>query len=383
MPTPADTAAHFLALLEIGPEGPSDLEWLHLADTVQELSDLFTAERPAKGYGDYLDEPQVLAAYGLFFFPQSFERAAYALHRMLARGWKPPASVRILDLGAGPGPCGLAAAAVLQAAGHQVHLTAVDHSAAALRSLRTLAAAAAPPVPCAIHTGPLTAPPAGPFDLVVCGFALNEVLAGRDDDARTQAVRALRPLLAPGGLLLVLEPAFKETAEPLTRVGDALAAGPEFHRWGPQLGAHPCPFRAAKSPHWEHEVRRWNPPPAWERLNRTLHRDGQFLRFAWVALGTEAPPPLPPAPAGGALLRLVSPLEALKGRLIFSAVTPDGQLVSVQLPNKGLSRRDEKELGQKFQRGDVVTLDRWEALGTPGWFRAKVAALGLLDRIPA
>ena len=86
-----------------------------LEPAVARLSDLFTTERAA-GFGRYADTPELLAAYGLFFFPQTFVRTAFALAECDARapealGAAPGRPFLLADLGAGTGAAGLAAAA--------------------------------------------------------------------------------------------------------------------------------------------------------------------------------------------------------------------------------------------------------------------------------
>ncbi|MEI6121345.1 MAG: hypothetical protein WCP90_02390, partial [Opitutae bacterium] len=83
-----------------------------ITPSVARLSDLFTIDRPDKKFPDYLSDNELLSAYGLFFLPQSFVRTTYALRFITeARQWKAPAApMRILDLGSGPGSCGVACA---------------------------------------------------------------------------------------------------------------------------------------------------------------------------------------------------------------------------------------------------------------------------------
>lgn len=355
-----------------------------LESKVQALSDLFTAERPPKEFPDYFADRSLLAAYGVFFFPQSFAKAQWALDfAVRLRGFAPAAGdapIRILDLGAGSGPCGLGLALALRESfpARKVHLTALDHSPHALAALKELARLpelsgwlTVEPVRHDLKSGVLPALGA-PHDLVIAGFALNEIFIARAHEARVDFVRHLRPLLSGRGLLILLEPAFKPTAEPLTRVSDALAAGPEFFRWGPQLSAAPCPFLAegAGGKYWDHEVRLWTAPDSLEFVNRRLFRDITTLKFSCAILGACPPPPLPAPPQGAQLLRLVSPMTPLKGRFVFAAVTADGQRASVQVPLRGMSRKEEKEFEARFERGDIVACTL-TALKDAGLFKAE------------
>ena len=338
-----------------------------LRPAVQHLSDLFTTERPAAGFPDYAATPELLVAYGLFFFPQSYVRARIALEQAVRfRGWHPAAGqggaaervLRVLDLGSGAGPCGLAAATVLRelAPGSPVALTALDHSNAALASLRELAQAGqgVSVETRVVNLRRIAEKPggvpvlSGAADVIIVGFAANELFGG-DGTALREWMASLRPCLAPGGLLVVLEPALRETALPLQRAADSLTAEGVFHRWAPDLGDAPFPLSGDGKFH-PHEVRRWSPPESLQFLNRTLYRETGVLKFAYTALGVDAPAPLPEEPLA---LRLVSPLEVLKGRVVCSVVTAEGRRFSVEIPTRALSKSKVKTFAATFERGDV------------------------------
>jgi SAM-dependent methyltransferase len=366
-------AAHWLARARAVTGAADTHEALEkLRPATQRLSDLFTAERPGGKFPDYAAAPALLAAYGLFFFPQSYARVCAALDQPARfRGWRPVARpgepLRVLDLGSGAGACGLGAIAVLRelAPGRDAHLTAVDHSPAALAALREVAAEAG--VSVETHTADLRRADVvlaniPPQDVVVAGFSANEVFGG-DAAALRNWLASLRPRLASGGLLLVLEPALRETAIPLQRAADALAAAGVFHRWAPDLGDAPFPLldataaangtgRNANAGRFHpHEVRRWTPPESLAFLNRTLFRDVGVLKFSYTALGVEAPPPLPTSLV---VFRLVSPLEPQKGRVVCAGVAADGRRLTVEIPVRGLAKSEVKAFAAAWERGDVL-----------------------------
>ena len=81
-----------------------------LEPAVERLSKGFTDARP-EAFAAYLEEPDALTAYTLFFAPQTYARAAEALRGILARLPATPAArpARVLDLGCGVGSAALAA----------------------------------------------------------------------------------------------------------------------------------------------------------------------------------------------------------------------------------------------------------------------------------
>ncbi len=341
---PAEVEAAWLALGEraTGLSGEEALE--RLRPSVARLSDLFTLARPAGGFPDYLADASLLAAYGLFFFPQSWARAGWALAHARVRGWAPgSARPRILDVGSGPGSCGLRLARGL---GGEGELRLLDRSPSALAAAESLAAAAAPGWTAGGTVGDARDPrawPQGPFDIVVAGFVLNEL--GLDEAGRDAWFEAAAAHLAPGGLLILIEPALRATAEPLRRLSDRRATlSPR--RIGPELDASPCPMLGGE--HWDHEVRAWEAPPSAAFLNRKLHRDLGAVRFS-LALFSDAPL----APSDPAAARVVAEPQLLKGlfRLVVSA---GGRLRTVEAATRGLSKREAKDLAAGFARGDLV-----------------------------
>jgi hypothetical protein len=120
--------------------------------------------------------------------------------------------------------------------------------------------------------------------------------------------------------------------------------------------------------HWDHEVRRWQAPADAAFLNRRLHRDLGAVRFS-LALFSDAP--LPALPGGSA--RIVAEPQLLKGlfRLVVSA---GGRLRTVEIPTRGLGKREAKDLAAGFERGDLVTLPPGDARRLPD--AASVRRLG-------
>ena len=111
---PAEAEAFWVGQAELVSEKLGDEALERMTPAVAHLSDLFTTERPDKKFPDYFADPRLLAAYGVFFVPQSFTRTSIALAQTCGlRGWKPSSQIpAILDLGSGPGSCGVAAARI-------------------------------------------------------------------------------------------------------------------------------------------------------------------------------------------------------------------------------------------------------------------------------
>ena len=342
-----------------------------LAPEVQRLSDAFTCARPV-AFADYARTPAERAAYGLFYFPQTWVRARFPLaEARVVRGWAPPSrSLRLLDVGAGSGAAGLSLATALRSWGlaDDVTLSAVDHAPEALGVLSRLAREALPAgaqprartVVADVRTpGAWPADLEGPFHLVVASFVLNEVFPAGDDAAALAWLRDLAARLTPDGLLLVLEPGTQEAAYRLVGLA-ASAAEQGLHPWGPQL--HAGPWRPRKSrATWPHEVRRWQPPRSLQVVNRTLWRSIGELTFSYALLGRTAPAPLEATPR---LHRLCSPVRVLKGRLTWLGLGADGTVAEYEVQDRDMSR-DERERFLAVERGDVLEVATLLPLGRP------------------
>lgn len=349
-----------------------------MREYVAELSDLFTVARPER-FRDYMSDACLLAAYGLFFFPQSFARADFAIRRLLGFYKRRPtpsaAPIRILDLGSGAAPCGLALAAALreQFPETPIELVAVDRSRAALDAIP----AQIPGLKIKTEVADLKnfAGTQNTFDFIVLGWSLNEIVPAETPDAVENAIVFLKKLaasLTPTGTLLVLEPALKETTERLQRVSDYFARTPglPFHRIAPELGNHEDPLLAEGGISWNHEVRRWEAPPALEFINRKLFREIQVLKFSWCALA-KTPPKLPQAPENSlGFWRLVSPMEITKPALRVLAVNASGEKIQIEIPTRGISKSECKKTAASWERGDIAQITgTLTPLGTPGQFR--------------
>jgi SAM-dependent methyltransferase len=356
---PPAAEAHWVGRAEAATDLLGDAAFERLAHSVARLSDLFTTERPEGRFPDYFAEEELLAAYGIFFLPQSFVRTGYALAQaMELRGWKPASTQpAILDLGSGPGSCGVAAAHHLRRLGaDRVELAAVDRSPGALAGLESFAAdflGSATTVRTRVGDASKAETwPDGDFDLIVAGFVLNE-MAHLDAKATLAWFGTLRRRLRPGGLILLLEPALRTTAERLQRLSDQVCAQGLLPRVGPELDGLPCPQLLAGE-HWNHESRPWAAPASTAYANRRLFRDLREVRFS-CALFSDAS--LTALPAGA--VRLVSDVQIIKGLLRFIVVR-SGVLQTVEVPTRGLSKHDVKGLAATFGRGDVVSFPPME-----------------------
>jgi ribosomal protein RSM22 (predicted rRNA methylase) len=344
---------------------------LHLEGAAAQLSDHFTVARP-EAFVEYASKPATLAAYGLLFFPQTFARVSRVLQECRALGAllpPPPAGqpappFRLLDLGSGAGASTLAAALLLP--DRPVALHAVDHAPAALQALQQLFADCRALWPAATLTtrpGDLrTDGLPGAFDLILASFVLNESFPDPADPPAERWVQQQLARLAPGGLLVILEPAGTATCNRLQRLRDRIAGSREYTIVAPCPHAQPCPLLASGNG-FCHDVRSWSVPDSVNRMNRRLQRAVHTLKYGFLVLQrTPAGTMDAPAPATELRARLAGPMSRDKGRLATYGCCSDGSLRKIELMTRHLTREELNHLIAQ-ERGDRLLLKQPRLLG--------------------
>jgi len=331
-------------------EGPVDrlspAELKEVAAGVRQLSLGLTRDRQLAG-ARYMDDPKLLGAYLLFYWPVSYAQGRQAL------GELPQRPRRVLDLGSGPGPLAFAA----MDAGAQT-VVAADRSEPALTLARALATEAGEALATRGWDPTRGAPPEGTYDVITLGHVINELYGTGPKAvlARADLLERLSGQLSPGGTLLVLEPALRETSRALLEVRDVLVSRGFSIRF-------PCLFRGAcpalvKPSDWCHAERPWTPPRAVEELARAASLHKEALKMSMLALAPRAETWTEPTP--GRLFRIVSePLEG-KGRARYMGCGVEGRV------GLAAQTRHQSELNAPFfrlHRGDVIAIEGTEERG--------------------
>lgn len=249
----------------------SEAELERVARALLRLQRGLTGERRLAGAG-YMDDPELLGAYLLYYWTSSYAQAARA---MALAGLKPR---RVLDLGSGPGP--MAAAALDRGASSAV---LVDGSEGALAlARRLLGASATASVRADLESLPPDLGDEG-FDLAILGHALNE-LSGPDAIARRAAVvRAAAARLAPGGSALIVEPATLAASREAMALRDMLLA----EGWAvvaPCTRGGPCPALGAGPGQSCHDEAGWEPPDFVLDLAARCGLDRGLVKMSWFCL---------------------------------------------------------------------------------------------------
>jgi hypothetical protein len=203
----------------------------------------------------YLAEPALRAAYARDLAPRTEAALTRILEqhgvgaRLKQSGRAERRPLRALDLGSGTGAAGSALDRYFGTEG--IERTSVDRHVVGpgIRNLDL-----ANPASVAVL--------GGGFDLVVASHLLNELFVSLQ--AQEQAEERLTRLaelvnrwgsglLAPGGLIVLIEPALRETSRDLLRVRDRLLAAGKLRVRAPCLYQGPCPA-LARERDWCHDA---------------------------------------------------------------------------------------------------------------------------------
>jgi ribosomal protein RSM22 (predicted rRNA methylase) len=314
----------------------SEAEQRTIAMNIRTLSRGLTRERELVGTS-YLEDPGLLGAYLLYFWPVS-----YAQNSSVLSSLRLPVQ-RALDLGGGPGP---SAMALFDAGAKEV--VSCDQTQKALRVAQSIAKRLRRP----LVTLPWKAGeplPKGKFDCILLSHVLNELMAGREDRLRLRAdfLKSLMGSLSEDGFILLIEPALLSTSrETLELKGMAEEAG--FEVLSPCFFRGPCPAleRPEGTCHAEYP---WTPPPLITRLAHAARIGRESLKETYLVLGRKKP-------ADEGLYRVVSdPMLSKSGRIRYLVCSPEGR-VSLSAP---------KDASAPWARS-FMGLKRWEVIRFSG-----------------
>jgi SAM-dependent methyltransferase len=266
----------------------------------------------------YLADPELRREYAREIAPRTGAALAKILAELYAGAAAPPA--RALDLGAGTGAVG---AALRARFGAGLDVVAVDRVAAPGIVVADLAREL-PSVE-------------GRFDLIVAAHLLGELYLGEAAPERIDALarRVLawcRGFLDDGGLVILLEPALRETSRALIAVRDRLIVS-GLSVVAPCFWTGPCPA-LSRERDWCHDAAK---APSAPRVD-----------FSYLALRTDAVPA-----AGPALFRVVSDRLVEKGRLKIFACGASGRHAFARLDR---AASDANAAFDELERGDIATI---------------------------
>jgi SAM-dependent methyltransferase len=354
---------HELLDLWRGELGGRDLETAGKA--LLSLQRGLTGNRALAG-GGYMDDRELLGAYLLYYWPVSYMQVSLALAE------RPCSPRRVLDLGSGPGPV---AAAILDAPSppsprgraEVEELVLVDGSRKALALASSLLArgSSARVATVRLDLESDAELPSGPFDLIAMGHCLNELWVGMPDALarRIGLLEQAASRLAPGGRMLLVEPALLATSRGLIALRDRLAAS-GWRVEGPCPGSYPCPALAAGPERSCHAQSPWEPPEAVAALARAAGLERQSVKFSYFFLSPGSPPEGSRSEPPAESRRVVSEPMLNKGGRLRYLLCGNGRLEAIS------ARADDPIARAKgfmsLRRGDLIIARGLEARPSGG-----------------
>lgn len=337
-----------------------------LAEAVAALSQVYTRERSQ--LTSLPSDRASLLARAAFFFPRDLPKVFGPLDELHAAGRFPSAAkLRVLDVGAGLGATGLGLARWLKLRGRgveQLELVALEQSKSALRGCAELSSALAElpeefvkPQLSMLTEDVRSARVAGKFDLVLFGFVLNEIARDQPEPQRTEQLASLlldaSTRLREGGVIVVLEPALRETTRELMAVRDLLASRRSApFVLAPCVHAEPCPMLPSARD-WCHQELAYALPSELAEVARAASLRYEGLSYASLVLGNQ-----PRAASEPSLARVVSDRLESKGKLELYTCARDGYR------RRTLLDRDQSAHNRDFsesKRGDLLQIESAEA----------------------
>jgi hypothetical protein len=267
------------------PFGPNDVRFF--GRSVEELSERFTTDR--EDLGDYFSHPKYRSAYALYWIPLQAAKVWTLLMQPSSpfQKQKTGGTLRILDLGAGPGTASLAtlvAAASLTTPPSKIQIHLLDRSIPALNDGVDWVTSAAEALDLnvevkmhAVDLKRLDTQRLPDVDFVICANTLNELSASHK----------LEPILerfsdcALGTLWI--EPAAKEPSQQLSALRALALSDFSQHVVSPCLHQEACPLASGRN--WCHWSVGGKLPGYWfHQFSRILGSERQWLKFSHMWL---------------------------------------------------------------------------------------------------
>jgi hypothetical protein len=293
------------------PFGPLDVQFFSRG--IIELSELFTEERP-RHLPAYFQHARFRSAYLLYFLPLQaakfltlFSTNPAPLHAALRHG-KDNGSVRIIDLGSGPGTGSLAVLMWLLGQKNldipPIHFEWFDTNSqimadgqALLETLCTHFPKLRSRVSVRTHVMPWWKAPSVVHDktsLILMGHLMNESSQTPKEAVMEEhrvADLALRPIARlfekmDGGGALMLEPAARNSSQQLSKLRDRVFLKKILNTepsaiWGPCLHAQSCPLASGRD--WCHFSVPVRIPGHWfKEFSKALGSERQWVKFSYV-----------------------------------------------------------------------------------------------------
>lgn len=336
-------------------------------NALRTLSDFFNeaASPTPLQPGDYFADAPLRRAYSAYYLPMTILKLHFVFDelRRLDRSFFHRTSFRVLDVGAGPvaGLFGFFSYPPLfQAAtpaivpsiiyeAHDKHRTIMSEGLSlfqkwASQNARLTTTLRETDLTKGLETGES-------YDLVLLVNTVCELDRNAQTDCQTRPsdalITALLSRLKPDGYMVILEPALKKTSRRLHDLHDRLLTEQRARIVAPCVHQKPCPLVTLKRD-WCHELRRWNYPSWFQRLDSFVGHKNSRLLYSFLILSS---PSVPPPRFSADTFRIISEPMTSKGKIERVLCGERGRFKTTLL------KRDQSEPSRPFaasKRGDIL-----------------------------
>lgn len=311
-----------------------------------QLSHIFTHKRTA--VKEEFDE-KFERAYLAFFSPLSYIKTLCILKEAFTfLGTKK--NMRILDIGVGQGAGSLAGFDLLKSLGESPdEIICIDRRSSSYNILEELNI---PHQYRIMNVEDFGIRRMGSFELVLIINSLTEAF-GFDPLFLWRKISLIfDQILSENGILLIIEPALKDSTRCLMKIRDIFVKEREGSIIAPCILIKECPMlKVASRNEWCHFSIRWEPPRFMEIINRELKRDIECPKFSYLIIFKgKFSFPENYLDAG----RVVSHLQVEKGKKKFYLCKKDNYICFEKL------ERDASQINRTFDevsKGDILRID--------------------------
>lgn len=267
----------------------SPKELSSVSDNLVSLQRGLTGDRRLAGSG-YMENPQQLGAYLLYYWPISYQQIYYAIKNCsnIENIFKKD-SIKILDVGCGPAPASVTICDFLaQNSSAKLSVTLMDYSSSALDLASHIYKSDLKSVPITTRVHNIEKDPLelhDSFDIIVMSHALNELWKDNPNfiEKRTDFLLDLSKKLEKNGLLLLSEPALLNTSRNLIALRDRLLEN-GFSVLSPCLGHNKCPALQAGPNHTCHADIQWKPIEPIASIAKKAKLDRESVKMTYFIL---------------------------------------------------------------------------------------------------
>lgn len=197
----------------------------------------------------------------------------------------------------------------------------------------------------------------GKYDAIILANSLLEILPS--GLVPMEFMAGLFGMLNEGGVIVIIEPALKESARRLMVLRNELMKNKNGHVLSPCLHDAACPLLEIKSRNeWCHQSLRWNPPVYIKILNQGLDREIDFLKFSYLVIAKKERKD----PLNGYLV--VSNLLREKGRKRCFLCASHGRVELVRLDRH---KTEANNCFDAVQKGDILEFEQHNELRPLYW----------------